>query len=173
MRRVIGALVLDAGAYEDIEADRSASLQSALVVLAVCVAGGVGAIGLGVIGLAGFITAALLVLGAWVVWAGLIATVGTIALPEPQTKSSFAELLRVLGYASAPGLFLALAAMRAVAPVVMALVAVWMTAAAVMAVREALDYKGFGRAAAVCLLSWLLSFGVIGTIAMMLTRPVS
>lgn len=172
-RRVIGTLALDAGAFEDIERDRRADVQSILVVLSVSAAAGFGAIGLGLAGPAGFVTGAVVMLGGWLVWVAAIAAIGTITLAEPQTRSDVHELLRVLGYAAAPGLFLALASMRAAAPIVVAVVAVWMVAAAVLAVRQALDYRSTVRAVAVCVIAWLLSFGVLGGIALLFSQPVS
>lgn len=172
-KRFVGALSLDPATYENIEADPRSALQAAVVVLVVMLAGGVAAMGLGLVGRAGFITGAIVVLGGWLVWVSIIATLGTTALAEPQTRSNPRELLRTLGYASAPGVFLVLAAMRAAAPVVLAVVSVWMIVAAVVAVRQALDFKSTSRAAAVCVLAWLLSFGVIGAMATLLTRPVA
>ena len=67
----------------------------------------------------------------------------------------------VLGFAAAPGVFVAFAAMREVAPFVLKLVAAWMVAAAVMAIRQALDYRSTGRAIVVCVLAWLLTFGTL------------
>jgi hypothetical protein len=171
-RRLIGALVLDAGAYEDIEADWHASMQSVIVVAAVCVAGGIAGMGLG-LGAAAFVSGAVIALGAWLVWAAVIVALGTSVLAEPQTKTDIPQLLRVLGYASAPGLFVVLAAMRAAAPFVMLMVAVWMTAAAVLAVRQALDYRSTARAIGVCVLSLLISAGVLAGFAAMFTRTVS
>jgi hypothetical protein len=171
-RRFIGTLVLDAAAFEEVEADRGADLQSVLVVLAVCLAGGVAAMGLGLVGLAGFLTGAIVMLGGWVVWVGIIASIGTTTLAEPDTKSDAHEMLRVLGYAAAPGVFVVFAAMQAVAAVVIAIVSVWMIAAAVMAVRQALDYRSTARAAAVCVISFLVSVGFIFTIAMIFSRTV-
>ena len=46
---VAGALVLDPSAYENVEADRHSAMQSVVVVMAICVAGGVGAIGFGLV----------------------------------------------------------------------------------------------------------------------------
>jgi hypothetical protein len=172
-RRFIGTLVLDASAFEDIEADRHAGMQSVLVVLAVCLAGGMAATGLGLTGPAGFVTGAVMVLGAWLVWVAIINTVGTVVLSEPQTRTNVRELLRVLGFAAAPGVFLALAVLRPAAPLVFAVVAVWMIAAAVLGVRQALDYRSTTRAAAVCAIGWLLSFGIIAGFALLLSRPVS
>ena len=172
-RRFIGALVLDASAFEEIEANRHAAMQSVVVVMLVCVAGGVAALGLGLVGLSGFAAGTIISLGAWLVWAVVMTTLGTLGMPEPQTNSNLPELLRVLGFASAPGVFIALAAMRGVAPVVMMMVMAWTIAAAVIAVRQALDYRSTGRALVVCVASWLLSFGVVFAALMMFSRRVS
>lgn len=172
-RRFIGALVLDAGAFEDIEADRHAAMQSVIVVLAVCAAGGFAAGGLGVAGAARFVTGAVMVLGGWLVWVAVIAALGTITLPEAQTRSDVRELLRVLGYAAAPGVFIAFAALRSAAPIVLIIVALWMIASAVVGLRQALDYRSTGRAVAVCLLGCLLSLGVMAAVAAFFTRTVS
>lgn len=173
IRRFIGALVLDPGAFEEIEADRHAAMQSVIVVMLVCLAGGLAVMGVELVGLSGFVTGAIISLGAWLVWAAVITTLGTITVPEPQTRSNLPELLRVLGFASAPGVFIAFAAMRAAAPWVVAIVTVWSIAAAVIGVRQALDYRSTPRAIAVCAVSWLLSFGVVFAALMMFSRSVS
>lgn len=172
LRRFIGALVLDAGMYEDIEADRHAAMQSVIVVAVVCVAGGIAGTGLG-LGTPAFVSGAIIALGAWLVWAATIVALGTGALAEPQTQSDVPQLLRVLGYAAAPGVFLMLAAMRSAAPVVLVLVSAWMIAAAVVAVRQALDYRSTVRAIWVCALSWCIAIGVLAGFAALLTRTVS
>jgi len=173
MMRLLGVLVLDPVAFEEIEADRRAAMQSVLVVAAVCLSAGFAAAGLQIAGIAGFVSGVVMALGAWLVWVVLIATLGTYAMAEPQTKSDLPELLRVLGFAAAPGLFIAFAAMRAVTPFVVVAVAIWMVAAAVLGLRQALDYRSTARAAAVCVISWLLSFGAMAAIATLFTRTVS
>ena len=171
--RFVGALMLDPSVYEDVEADRRAGMQSVLVVLAVTLAGGVAGLGLGVVGMAGFVIGAILALGGWLVWVSLITTLGTTALAEPQTRSNAHELLRTLAYAAAPGVFLAFAAIRPAAPLVFVLVSIWMIAAAVVAVRQALDYRSTVRAAAVCTLAWLLAVAAMVAFAMLSTRRVA
>jgi hypothetical protein len=170
--RLLGALMLDASIYEDIERDRRAGMQSVLVVIGVTAAGGVAGIGLGLIGLPGFVTGAVVALGGWLVWVSLITTLGTTTFAEPQTKSNARELLRTLGFAAAPGMFLAFAAMRSAAPLVFVVVSIWMIAAAVLAVRQALDYRSTGRALAVCVVAWLLSIGLVAVIALASSRSV-
>ena len=169
-RRFIGALVLDAGVFEEIEADRHAAMQSVAVVILACFGGGVAVMGLGVSGPAGFFAGAVIVLGAWMMWVTAIASLGTITFAEPQTNSNLSELLRTLGFAAAPGVFLAFASMRAAAPFVVALVSLWMIAAAVLGLRQALDYRSTTRAIAVCVLGWLISFGMIALVSAMFTE---
>lgn len=171
--RFLGALVLDASAYENVEADRRSTMQSVAVMMAVCVAGGIGAVGFGLTGVPGFVAGAIVLLGAWILWAVTIIALGTGAFAEPQTKSDVRELLRVLGFAAAPGVFLALAAMPAAAPIVFVIVVAWMIAAAVIGVRQALDYRSTTRAVVVCIAGAVLAFGVMGVMFAVFTQKVS
>jgi hypothetical protein len=172
-RRFIGVLVLDRVAFEDVEADRHAAAQAALVLMLVCLAGGFAGRGLGLFGIAGFVAGAAGSLGAFAVWAAIVSTLGTITMPERQTSSNLPELLRVLGFASAPGVFIAFAAMRSAAPVVFVIVMAWMIAAAVVGVRQALDYRSLPRAIAVCVIGWLLSVGFVSAALMLFSTNVS
>jgi hypothetical protein len=172
LRRFIGALMLDAGAYEDIESDRHAGMQSVVVVAAVCLAGGTCAVGLGS-GAASFVTGAIIALSGWLVWAATIVALGTGPMADVDTRTDIRELLRVLGYAAAPGVFVALAAMRPVAPLIFVIVSAWMIAAAVMAVRQALDYRSTVRAIAVSVVAFLVSAGMLVAIAFTFTARVS
>ena len=172
-RRFMGVLVLDPVTFEDVEADRHAGGQAAIVVLLACIAGGFAAVGSSTMTPATFALGMAATLGAWVVWALLIATIGTHMFPEPQTHSRPGELLRTMGFAAAPGVFLAFGAMRSAAPFALALASLWMIAATVLAVRQALDYRGLGRAAFVCITAWLLTFGITAAAGMLFARPVS
>ena len=86
LRRFAGALVLDPSAFEDIEHDPGANLQAMLVVVTVCLAGGVGAMGLGLAGVSGFVSGSIVVLGGWLVWVSAIFAIGTVTLAEADTR---------------------------------------------------------------------------------------
>ncbi len=172
-RRFIGVLVLDASTFEDIEADRRSAMESVLVLVAACLGGGFGSMGLGLVGPVGFVTGAIVTLAGWLVWVSVIKVVGTTVLAEPQTSSDRRELLRTLGFAAAPGVFFAFAAMSAIASLVLVGVSIWMVAAAVLAVRQALDYRSTARAIAVCAIAWVLSFGALGAGLLLFSRTVS
>jgi hypothetical protein len=173
LKRFMGVLMLDVSTFEDIEADRQSAMQSVLVVLLVCLCGGFAALGLGLAGVAGFATGTVLSLGGWLIWAAVVTTVGTIAFPEQKTRSDLTEILRVLGFAAAPAVFIVFAAMRAIAAPTLMFVTVWTIAATVIGVRQALDYRSTSRAVVVCLVAWLLSFGVVWTALMIFSTNVS
>jgi hypothetical protein len=173
VQRFFGALALDPATYEEVEADRHALLQSAAVVGMTCLAAGFAARGLGDVSAGAFILAAVVMLCGWVVWVTTVSFVGTRFVAEPETRSNVMELLRVMGFAAAPGVFLVLAAMPPAAPTVLIVVACWMAAASVLAVRQALDYHTIARALVAALAGWILAVVVIAVIALAMTRTAS
>ncbi len=156
--RMIGAARLDVATYEEVEADRTATGQALLVVVLSALAAGIGAVGTaGTMGILGSVIGALL---GWVIFAGLIWLIGTKLLPEPQTSADIGELLRTLGFASAPGLLRVLGIIPFVGVLVNLAVFVWLLATAVIAVRQALDYQSTGRAVGVCVIAILAYMAV-------------
>jgi hypothetical protein len=159
VQRLVGATRLDPAVYEEVEADRNATGQAVLTVVLAALAAGVGASGQE----SGFFVAVLTALGSllgWVVWAAVIWLVGTRVLPEPQTQSDVGELLRTTGFAAAPGILRVLGVVPLVGWLVTVAVTFWMLGAMVVAVRQALDYRGTGRALLVCFLGLLAYLGV-------------
>ena len=157
VQRVIGAAMLNAATYEEVEADRSAVAQAAAVVLLSSLAAGFGARGFGASRPVDIALYAGISLVAWMMWAVLTYQIGASLLPESQTRADVGELLRTIGFASAPGLLRILGVAPGLTNVVFAVSAVWMLASMLVAVRQALDYTGTGRAIAVCTLAWLLA----------------
>ena len=156
--RMVRAARLDASLYEEVEADVSATSQAAIVVILSSIAAGIGStLGFGVTGL---IVATVTALIGWVVWAVIIYVVGSKLLPEPTTKTDLGEILRVLGFASAPGLIRVVGVIDALAGLAMLVAAVWMIAAMVVGVRQALDYTSTGRAVGVCFVGFLVQLAV-------------
>lgn len=147
-QRMVRAALLDADLYEEVEADRSATGQAALVVALAALAAGIGGLeNHGVAGIAWFTAAALV---SWFVWAFVVLLIGTRILPGPNTVSDHGELLRTIGFSSAPGVLRILAIIPPIAGAVFLISTVWMLISMVIAVRQALDYEGTGRAISVC-----------------------
>ncbi|MEQ1895800.1 MAG: YIP1 family protein [Vicinamibacterales bacterium] len=157
-RRVMGAAILDAATYEDVEADAGATGQAAAVVVLVALAAGVG--DWGHVFAPATVIRVVTGLVSWLVWASVVVQVGGRILPEPQTRVSWPEMLRTLGFGAAPGLLLVFAGAPAVGGFVVWVAWLWMLVAMVVAVRQALDFQGTGRAVLVCAVGVLAGLGV-------------
>ena len=97
----------------------------------------------------------------WCVWAFLTYFIGTRLLPEPQTKADYGELLRTIGFASAPGLLRVFGVVPGLGSLVFLVAGIWMLVAMVIAVRQALDYTSTSRAVGVCLIGWLIQVLIV------------
>jgi hypothetical protein len=150
--RIIRAAKLDAQLYEEVEADRDATGQAMAVVVMSAVAAGIGTVGSG--GLLGIVGGTIVALVGWYIWAFLTYFIGTRLLPEPQTKADYGELLRTIGFASAPGLIRVFGVIPGLGALVFLVAGIWMLVAMVIAVRQALDYTSTPRAVGVCLIGW-------------------
>ncbi len=152
--RMIRAARLDVELYEEVEADQGAMGQAMGVVILSGVAAGIGNFANG--GLLGTVTGTIAALVGWYVWAFLTYFIGTRFFPEPQTRADHGELLRTIGFSSAPGLIRVLGIIPGVTGLVFSVAGIWMLVAMVIAVRQALDYKSTWRAIGVCVVGWLI-----------------
>jgi hypothetical protein len=158
--RLFGAAAFDVAIYEEVEADRGATMQAALVVIASSLATGIGAYGLTSRGgplVTGVLVWTAIALVGWAAWALLVYEIGGRLMPTAETRVDVYELLRTIGFSTAPGFLCVLGVMPSVARPAFVLAVVWMLATMVVAVRQALDYESTTRAIAVCAIGWLLS----------------
>ncbi len=157
--RMLRAVKLDAQLYEEVEADRGAMGQATAVVLLSALAAGIGNFSNG--GLLGIVIGALGALLGWYIWAYLTYFIGTRWLPEPQTEASAGELLRTIGFSSAPGLIRVIGIVPGLNALVFSVAGIWMLVAMVIAVRQALDYKSTWRALGVCAIGWVVQSAIL------------
>jgi hypothetical protein len=167
-RRMLRAALLDAELYEEVEADRSANGQAFCVVVLSALAAGIG--GLEHHGVSAILNYTLAALASWWIWAYVAFLVGTRLLPGPETQSDPGELLRTLGFSSAPGVLRIFALISPIAGTVFLVCTVWMLVTMVVAVRQALDYAGTGRAIAVCAIGFPI-YAVTLALSMLLLGP--
>ncbi len=170
--RLLGAAALRSATYEEVEADRGATLQALVVVLLAGLGTGVGWAGTDVDRVWATIVLSALAVAAWIAWALLTYLIGFHLLPESQTSANPGELLRTLGFAQVPPIFNALGAVPGVGAPVLALTAVWALAAMVVAIRQALDDTNTLRAVGVCVMGWGLALTLFGLMAVFFTTPV-
>lgn len=161
VQRLVGASMLEAATYEELEADPRATSQALVVVLLSSVSAGLGARGFGMHGLSTVVFFAAVALMAWVAWSLVIYQVGVRLLPAADTRADLGELLRTMGFATAPGILRVVGAVPGLTTAVMVITAVWMLAAMIVAVRQALDYGTTRRAVIVCVLGWLFAIAFV------------
>ena len=153
VNRIIRACKLDVSLYEEVEADKSATLQAALVVILSSLAAGVGALSLGA---SNFLMAPILSLISWYIWAYLIYFIGAKLFPEANTKADHGQLLRTIGFSSAPGLIRVFGFTPNLFTLTVFIGGIWMLIAMVIAVRQALDYQSTWRAIGVVIIGFLV-----------------
>ena len=167
LRRVAGAAMLDAGTYEDVEADRGATPHAFAVVVLSSLAAGIGLNGArgAAATLSFFAIASVLALATWGSFALITFHVGSRLLSVAGTRTDPGELLRTLGFAAAPGLLQFFALVTPAPIVIAALALAWTIAASVVAVRQALDFTSTRRAVVVCLVGWGLPLAIAVSLA--------
>ena len=167
--RVVGALKLDARAFEDVEQDPGAMGQAVGIIALAALAGSLGHIWR--LGIGSMIVAVIAALVGYVLWAVVVWAVGTKLMPDPATKADFAETFRTIGFAAAPGLlgvvtiipFLGWMLMLLLTPIIW----LWSMAAMVVAVKQVLDYTETFKAVIVVLIGFAVYLVFSVTIAMM------
>ncbi len=167
--RMIRAVRLDVSLYEEVEADKDALGQASGIVLLSSAAAGIGTGLHG--GFGGIVLGAIAALIGWYVWAYLTYFIGTKFLPEPQTEADFGQLLRTTGFASSPGLIRVLGIIPGFTGIVFLVASIWMLLAMVIAVRQALDYRGTPRALGVCVIGWVVQALILILFFYMLGGP--
>ena len=110
MDRMIRASKLEVRLYEEVETDPAAMRQALGIVLLSSLAAGIGDFVHG--GVAGLVIGTVTGLLGWYAWAYITYVIGAKLFPMPETSTSHRELLRTLGFASAPGLLRALGLRR-------------------------------------------------------------
>lgn len=173
--RMARAAMLHADTFEEIEADPSSIVQSAVVVALACFAAAFGfylrveagaSVLIDVRSLA--FQAVIVGLEPLVIWIGASAfsyMTGASFFRGPETKTDFFEVLRTTGFAFTPAL---LAAFSFVPPgtlglAILAVARIWSLVATIVAVRQALDFttlRAVGTFGSAVLMLWLVLWGL-------------
>jgi hypothetical protein len=135
LNRIIGVFKLDSQTFEQIEADRSATSQAAIVVLIVALLSGLGSgffassMGSGSF-IGSFFGSLISTFIGWAVWSAVTYFVGTSFFGG---RADMGEMLRVIGFAYAPQVLSIIPCIGQI------LGLIWTLAAGFIAVRQGLD----------------------------------
>ena len=154
LNRMLGAAMLRGSTFEDVEHDRSATLQAMAVVIMVSIASGIGGLLAGEADIVrGVVFGVIRGLLSWAIWAGAALIVGTTVLKTPETSADWGEVARGTGFAQTAGLLNILVFIPILGEIVRVVTFFWQLAAMLMAIRESLDYNSLWRAFFVVLIA--------------------
>ncbi len=153
--RAFRAAKLDATVFDEVIENAKLMTQAIIVDFIYGVAVSYGTFGRA--GVAGINSAIFITLIGWYIWAFSTYIVGVRLFPESGTTADRKAFMRAMGFASSPGWLRLLGLVPEIGGAVFAVVSIWMVVAAVVAVKKALNYTSTQRAAAITVVSWILS----------------
>ena len=166
LSRVYRSIKIDPDVFDEVQKDKNATLSAAIVVLFSSSAAGLGASHLGMMN---FFFAPILSLLSWFIWSYIVYFVGVKLFPDAKTKINQVNVLRAIGFSSAPGIIRTLSFNQDLMTVTFIGSAFWMLACMVVAVRQTLNFKSLWKAFGVVVIAWLIqAFGLI--VILTLTR---
>ncbi len=153
VNRVVRTLQLDPDVYLEIKENRRTLGQAVILITLSAMATGIGSVG-------GYVEkipmAMLTASGAWIIWALFIYVLGARIFPAPDTKTNLSVLIRVIGFASAPGILKSLAFFPAVSGIVAFGATVWILGTTAIATQVVLRYASFPHALGISFSGWIL-----------------
>ena len=156
--RAFRAAKLDASLFEEVMADPKAMTQAMIAVFLYS-----SAVAYGIFGRAGVArinSAIFITLIGWYIWAFFTYYAATRFFRESQTaieRLDRKSVIRAMGFASAPGVFRLLGFIPGLGMVVFVGSTIWMIVSSTIAVKQALNFESPYRAAAACIIAWIIS----------------
>jgi hypothetical protein len=174
INRMIRAATLDVDFYEEVEADTSLTQEALMVIILVSIATGIGTFLGGIIGgsivgaIVGLIVVVIIGIINYYIWAYVTYFVGTNLF---KGTADVGELLRTLGYASSPRVLGILGFIPCVGWLIALASGIWALVAAIVAVRQALDFDDTVKAIITVVIGWVIIlviqfvlFAILGTV---------
>ena len=156
--RFLRAALLDVELYKEVIAEPLTLNQAWITVLIYSMAASWG--GFGGVGAVGTNIAMITTLIGWYLWAFFTYFIATRFFRENKTeldRSDRKTVIRAMGFASAPGVVRLLGMIPGLGMVALAGASIWQIVASTIALRLALNFTSPYRAAAPCIIAWLIS----------------
>jgi hypothetical protein len=163
---------LDASVFREVAEDQNALTEAAIIVVVVTFLSSIGTaigaligdVGFGSAIVSFFVNWIVAVLIGWIGWALLTYFIGTALF---QGRTDIPEMMRVLGYASAPRLLGILGIIPCLGWIAALIGAILALIAGVIAIREAMEFDT-GKAVITVLISWVISFVITFAIGLVI-----
>lgn len=158
LNRFFRAARLDVELYKEVIADPLTLNQAWITVLIYCMSAAWG--GFGGVGAVGTNIAMITSLIGWYVWAFFTYFAATRLFRETRTEIDRKDrktVIRAMGFASAPGIARLLGMIPGLGTVALVGATILMIVAATIALKQALNFESTYRAAAACIIAWVIS----------------
>lgn len=159
------AAKLDGSLFEEIINDPSTYAQSIWVVAILAMATGYGMFGRA--GVTAVNSCLVTTFFAWYFWAFSLYFVSTYLFRNSITKTDRKTIIRVVAFASAPGIFRLLGVIPQTSGILFIVTSLWIIAASVVGIKIAFKISHTGLAIFICTSTWLLSFIVQGLLLLL------
>jgi len=163
--RMVRAAKLDASLFEEIINDPSTQGQSVWVVAVFAMATGYGMFSRA--GVTAVNSCLVTTFFAWYFWAFTLYFVSTYLFRNTVTKTDRKTILRVVAFASAPGVLRLLGVIPLTSGILFIVTSVWIIAASVIGIKMAFKISHTGKVIFLCTSTWLLAFIVQGLLLLL------
>lgn len=157
--RLFRAAKLDEEFYEELVVDSDHLIQSASVIILYSLASGIG--NYTSRGMTGFILGTIIALISWLLYAYLTFFIANQLLEIKETRVDVGELLRITGFASAPGLLRIFGLVPVLFNIVFIISTIWMLLTMIAAIKQAYELDLL-RAVGVSMAGWILQAIILG-----------
>ena len=163
---MLRASKLEAGLYDEIEADTTATIQALKAVLLAIWATGIGwsiriiieeGFGWAIWYLLFGVCSATIL---WLLWSFITYLVGTRLFRRPEKAATYRDPLRTLGFSNSPGIIGIASFIPYLGCLTLPITLIWVSIAAVIAVRQALDFSTW-RAISTYVIGWVIYVAVL------------
>lgn len=157
--RLYRAGKLDEEFYEELVVDSDYLIQSASIIILYSLASGIG--NYTTRGMTGFILGTIIALISWLLYAYISFFIANQLLEIKETRVDIGELLRITGFASAPGLLRIFGLVPILFNIVFLISTIWMLLTMITAIKQAYELDLL-RAAGASLAGWILQAIILG-----------
>ncbi len=156
--RMIGAAKLDPSLFEELINDPKTQGQSVWVVAIFAMTTGFGLFSRA--GATAVNSCLVTTFFAWYFWAFTLYFAGTYLFREAEKKADRKTVMRLMAFASAPGILRVLGVIPQTSVILFIVTSVWIIAASVMGIKMAFEIPNTGKVILLCTGTWLLAFFV-------------
>lgn len=154
VERMVRAAKLDPSLYEEVVNEPTSQKHAVWIVGFYAIAAGFGTFSRAGATAVNICTITTLI--AWYVWAFTIFYAGTRFFRQPEIPIDRKAVMRVMAFACAPGILRILGIIQPISGSVFLLTSLWVLIAAVIGVKRAFNFSSTTRAAAICIVTWVV-----------------